>query len=579
MTPTTGQPTEPAIPDQAPMGTGQSAQPTTSAQPTQRRTSTSASAARGAPHRPSPATPAKSRGANRRRTWPWALGSTLATLAILLATFAGHYALAHKRQAAQVVAAQTLPPLTVAAVAHPQAGAALFAVDPTAHHLVALTYPTEVVCPPTGACPAEPARNEFVTLDDTTGAQLVAWPLTGAAAHAAHAKLLLLDAQRHRAYAIAPAQSGQPGYVDIFSSLTGAYIGGYPLLANLTGATLSGVFDSGGGATTNGRLILLAGVALVSLDAATGRVLARQTLPGQPGAFATEGPVVDAAARRLYLLLRPSQPTDSPTLTAYSADTLLPLGALYTLPIGARLGPLDPTAHALYLFAADGAVSRLALPSLPIIGGAAPSQAMPALQGALALGWDAARRRTILADTQSARMLDSTSGQPIAALPLPAMWPAAVAISVDATRGLVYLAADHGAIVIAQESSGAQNGSSGFAPNAATALILARAALARLLPDTGQTPAFVGATTFPLDTTPGARDNDYWIHFSDLGWRGPYPGHASVTVAADLANPGAYTVTFSIDWVQLFTRSHTWTCEVTSTGDVQLTDETGDAVP
>lgn len=503
----------------------------------------------------------------------------VATLAVVLATFAGHYTLAHKRQAAEVVAAQTLPPLAVAAVAHPQAGAALFAVDSAARRLVALTYPTEVVCPPIGACPPEPARNDFVTLDDATGAQIVAWPLTGAAAHAAHATLLLLDAQRHLAYAISPAQSGQPGYVDSFSSLTGAYAGGYALPAILTGAALSGVFDSGGSATSAGRLILLAGVTLVTLDAATGHVLAQQTLPGQSGAFTTEGPVVDAAARRLYLLLRPSQPTDSPTLTAYSADTLLPLGASYTLPIGARLGPLDPTAHTLYLFAADGGVSRLALPSLPIIGGAAPSQAMPTLQGALALGWDGAHHRAFVADTQNTRMLDSAAGQPIGALPLSAMWPAAVAIPVDSTRGLVYLAADHGAIVIAQESSAGQNAGSGFAPNPATALILARAAMARLLPDTGQSPAFVAATTFPLDTAPGARDNDYWIHFSDLGWRGPYPGHASVSVAADLANPGAYTVTFSIDWVQLFTRSHTWTCEVTATGDVQLASESGDAVP
>jgi len=503
----------------------------------------------------------------------------------VLVTFAGHYTLAHKLQAAQIATAQALPPLTVGAVAHPQAGAALFAVDANTHHLVALTYPTEIVCPPIGACPAEPPRNDFVTLDDATGAQIVAWPLTGAAAHAAQATLLLLDDQRHLAYAISPAQSTQPGYVDIFSSLTGAYVGGYALPANLTGAALSGAFDSGGSATSAGRLILLAGGALVTLDAATGHVVAQQTLPGQAGAFTTEGPVVDAAARRLYLLLRPSQPTGAPTLTAYSADTLLPLGASYTLPGGVRLGPLDATTHTLYLFAADGSVNRLALPSLPIIGGAAPSQAMPSLQGALALGWDTARSRAIVADAESVRALDAPSGQPIGALPLPAAWPATVAIPVDSARGLVYLAADHGAIVIAQDSQdsqdsmGAQNAQSGFAPNAATALILARAAMARLLPDTGQTPPFVASATFPLDMSPGARDNDFWVHFSDLGWRGPYPGHASVSATADLANPGAYTVTFTIDWVQLFTRTHTWTCEVTATGDVQMTSESGDAVP
>lgn len=575
MTQTTGEPTDqptdvPDVPiEQAP----------------ERRRAQSPLSAQAAPPeeqrvpRPTRAVTAPHPQARRRRAWPWAVGSTLVTLLVVLATFAGHYTLGRQRLAAAVVAAPTSPPLTVAAVAHPQAGAALFAVDQVVHHLVALTYPTEVVCPPIGACPTEPARNDFVTLDDATGAQLAAWPLIGAAAHAAQATLLLLDTRRQLAYAVSPAQSGQPGYVDIFSTLTGAYVAGYALPAAATDAPLSGAFDGGASATSAGRLVLLAGATLLTLNAANGHTLAVQTLPGQLGAFTTEGPLVDATARRLYVWLRANQPTDLPTLTAYSADTLLPLGATYTLPLGAQLGPLDPTTHSLYIFTPDGAVSRLALPALPIIGGAAPSQPLPALQGALALGWDGARNRTIIADDTATRALDTTLGATVGALPLPAVWPAAEPIPVDTTRGLVYLAADHGAIVIAQEAASGQNDQSGVAANTATALILARAALARLLPDTGQSPAFVSAATFPLDTSPGARNNDYWIHFADLGWRGPYPGHATVSVTADLANPGAYIVTFSIDWVQLFTRSHTWTCEVTASGAVQLTTESGDAVP
>ncbi|HLY32798.1 MAG TPA: hypothetical protein VKQ36_17375, partial [Ktedonobacterales bacterium] len=124
-----------------------------------------------------------------------------------------------------------------------------------------------------------------------------------------------------------------------------------------------------------------------------------------------------------------------------------------------------------------------------------------------------------------------------------------------------------------------QSDQSGFAPNAATAVILARAALVRLLPNTGQTPAFVSADTFPLDLNPGVRANDFWVHYSDIGWRGPYPGHARSSATDDPANPGAYTVTFSIDWTQLFTRTHTWVCEVTSSGVVQLISDSGDAVP
>src|SRR5579883_2847019 len=235
MTPTTGQPTEPANTTREPTPQPTTGQPEPAAHPTpsaqsisagassQLRASSSANGGRPAQEHTSSVVAARTPAAARRRVWPWAVGSALVTLAVLLATFAGHYALAHKRQAAEVVAAQALSPLAVAAIAHPQAGAALFAVDPNAHHLVALTYPTEVVCPPIGSCPAEPARNDFVTLDDATGARIVAWPLVGAAAHAAHATLLLLDDRRNIAYAISPSVSGQPGYVDTFSTLTGAY--------------------------------------------------------------------------------------------------------------------------------------------------------------------------------------------------------------------------------------------------------------------------------------------------------------------------------------------------------------------
>ncbi|HEV8193801.1 MAG TPA: hypothetical protein VGP82_20300, partial [Ktedonobacterales bacterium] len=89
--------------------------------------------------------------------------------------------------------------------------------------------------------------------------------------------------------------------------------------------------------------------------------------------------------------------------------------------------------------------------------------------------------------------------------------------------------------------------------------------------------------SFPLaagsPAQPTSRPEQYWIHFSGRGWQGPYPGTASTSVASDPGHPGAYTVTFSISWQQLFTRQHMWVCLVAPDGAVELQSDQGDPVP
>jgi hypothetical protein len=110
-----------------------------------------------------------------------------------------------------------------------------------------------------------------------------------------------------------------------------------------------------------------------------------------------------------------------------------------------------------------------------------------------------------------------------------------------------------------------------------TAVALARAALGNLLPDTNQDPPFVAPQTFP--SAPGMRPYTFWIHFSDRGWQGPYPGTAETRVSTEHGVPGAYLVTFRISWQQLFERTHMWVCEVRPDGSVHLKSSTGDALP
>ncbi|MEO7001502.1 MAG: hypothetical protein ABI068_06850 [Ktedonobacterales bacterium] len=518
----------------------------------------------------------------RPRSWLWATGSILAVALVIVATLAGRAVISHARQAAQVVPAQTIqmqtqtssakvvPPLPVTTVIRPGAGVALFGVDAHEGHLMALTYAHEANCPPVGACPSEPALASFVTYDILTGKLLSTVPLTGALAASAQASVLLVDSGVGYAYAISAH------HVDRFGTLTGQGLGGYDLPTDASGDRITGAEVA-----SPLSLYLLSGGTLLALNADTGKELAHLTFAGSG---ALSGPVLDQMNERIYVLQTVAG--QAPTLFVCDATTLRIIGR-YTLPAATLLGPISQGAYQLrylYTFGADGAVGRIATARLTTNNGAAIAltpDPQPALTGARALGWYYPYTTHLFAmnATTITAFAIGPSGAltPLAALPSAAPWPPAQQLPVYATQDIAALPADNGAVLLVRPPETAST--SYAAPNAATAVILARAALAKLLSDTNQDPPFVTPQTFPLDLTPGSRATNYWIHFSDLGWRGPYPGHARTAATPTTGTPGAYTVTFSIDWDQLFVRQHTWTCEVQPDGAVRLVSESGDGVP
>ncbi len=507
----------------------------------------------------------------RPRSWLWALSSISIVLVILLGAFIGRRLILTAQQPPIVSAPATLP-LPVVAVTSSHTGYQLTALDTASGHLVALASDAAPDCPPPplGDCPPAPPLTTFSVLDASTGAPITATPLSGAAATAAQSVVLLADSAVHRAYAIAPHA------VVVFSTTTGAALATYQLPPDIPWQR-----ESGAALDSDHHTLLLAGNAhVLALDTTTGRILARQPLPASA---TVEGPALDTVNGRLYLLLR-NTPTAAPTLASYDAATLTPQGQL-TLPAGTRLGPLDSAAHTLYLFAGDGSVQRLTITGALPSTGAAALQNQPALRNSLMLGWNDATHHLYAAATTNIIARDASTGSPVAALPLRVAWNPAVPLLGDATRGLLYLPDPRGAIVIVRDPAAAPTSPSGLTPGAAA--LLARAALAHFLPDTNQDPPFLSPATFPAgDSTSTAasdarytRDARYWIHFSDIGWHGPYPGTAQTSVTPDSTHMGGYLVTFTITWNQSFLRTHTWVCAVAPNGSVRLRSDSGDVVP
>jgi hypothetical protein len=501
----------------------------------------------------------------RLRSWPWALGSIGVVLVILVGAFVGRY-LIQAAQQPPIVAAPVTPPLPVVAVTSPHIGYQLTALDTDSGHLVALASGAAPDCPPppVGACPPAPLLTTFSVLDGVTGAAIATTPLTSAASSAAQSVALLADSAAHRAYAVAPHA------VVVFSTATGAPIATYSLPSDIAWQR-----ESGAALDPTHHTLLLAGTGqILALDSTTGLVLARHPLPASA---TVEGPALDTATNNSYLLLR-DMPIAVPMLAAYDAVTLTPQGQL-SLPAGTHLGPLDSASHALYLYGADATVQRLTL-SAPLSSNAASAlRNQPNLRGSLALGWNDATHHLYTAGAVAITARDASTANPLAALPLRVAWNPAVPLLADATRGLLYLPDTRGVIAIVRDPATAP--SSGLTPGAAA--LLARASLARFLPDTNQDPPFLTPATFPLSggTSPVSRDARYWIFFTDLNftWHGPYPGTAQTTVAPDSAHTGGYLVTFTITWDQLFTRTHIWVCAVAPDGSVQLRSDSGDVVP
>src|SRR5690348_14944020 len=88
-------------------------------------------------------------------TWPWALGSLLLVALVLVAMVGGRALVSRSQQGQQQVSAPKVPPIPVAAIAHPEGGAQAIALDQSAGRLAVLTSNKETPsCPPVGACPA-----------------------------------------------------------------------------------------------------------------------------------------------------------------------------------------------------------------------------------------------------------------------------------------------------------------------------------------------------------------------------------------------------------------------------------------
>ncbi|HEX6540591.1 MAG TPA: hypothetical protein VF040_02465 [Ktedonobacterales bacterium] len=495
----------------------------------------------------------------RRRSWPWAV-AVLAVVGVIVLSAVVAHALADRARHAQAsVAAPDLPMLSVAAVAHPEAGALLVTYDPSTRHLVTLASQHEPSCPPVGSCqPAHP--DALVLLDGTNGQPGARTALSGDASAATDATLLLDDPVRQRAYAIAPDA------ITMFSTANARLVGHYQLSS---GATWSG----GALDAARGHLYLLGGGRVIALDALTGAMLASVSLSVPDGAPAPDGPIFDASRYLLVTVIRPRDASDAPRLVLLDAATLQQKRAL-ALPLGARLGPLDGATGLLDIFGGDSRAWQLHIGAAITAPLTLALTRAPALDGALAVGSNTTLRHIYVAGFAKTLLLDERNGRKLAALPLAARWPMSQPLPVDSAHGLLYLPADHGAIVVVR---------GGASITSESAAILARAALAKLLPDTNQDPPFVAPDTFPLGAGPPAKPEtrtlEYWIHFSDRGWQGGYPGTASVTVEPESGQPGGYRVTFTITWQQLFRRTHTWVCAVAPNGQVTLLSEAGDTVP
>lgn len=486
---------------------------------------------------------------SRAPVWPWALGTVLVVAAVLLTALGVRHVVAGQRAAMRVVAAPAAPAAAVVAATPLTTHVQLVALDASAGHIVALTSATQPQCPPATACPPAPALTAFTVFDAASGQPLTMTPLTSGAAPASSSVLLLADAARHVAYAIAP------GAVTRFSTVTGAAEGSYALSAPAWQRESGGVLDA-----RSGALVLSGGSQLMTLDAATGRTLASRALST---GTTVSGLTLDPTTGRVYALLQQSG-TARATLTSYDEATLT-LASQVSLPAGARLGPLNAASGTLYLpGVTDGQCAysvRAAQLMTTNIG----------ICDAMALGWNSATGHLYTSDAAELILRDAASARPVAALPVRAAWPGDQPLLVDEAQGLLYLPDARGTVLIVRDST------QPAALTAGGALLLARAALADLLPNTNQDPPFVAPETFPA--APGVQTEAYWIHFSDLGWQGPYPGDASSAVQSTPNDSGGYQVTFTISWNQLFRRTHSWTCDVSPAGAVRLASQTGDAVP
>ncbi|HET9111268.1 MAG TPA: hypothetical protein VFN78_10625, partial [Ktedonobacterales bacterium] len=470
---------------------------------------------------------------------------------------------AQERLASQVAPAPALPPLAVEAIIHAPGAVSSLALDAHTHTLVAQIAPEPCAPTPlTTHCGAPITSQSGLAFYDSATGALRSQSLWSPS-DTAH---VLTDTTHGATYIISS------GSVTIYSDATGKQADKYSssLDKNLQSAALDG---------RTGMIYTVSDsdIALNAFDAATGQQVASAPLP-PPSAGGTLGSEirVDESAGRVYVY---NDNAMNPTLYAFNASDLTPLGSWRLPGRGGSLGALDAATHTLYL-----GVSQLDLTTLPADGAGEQVSAEQTIQsamlrGASHFGVDSATGALVLMTETGIEVYAANSVQPYAALPLVRASSISATdvtpwlLPIDTISRLAYAPGDDNTILIVSLAPPTGHA----APNLLTAEVMARAAMAKLLPDTNQNPPFISAETFPIGT--GTVERQYFIHYSDLGWKGPYAGTASVSGVKAGATAGDYTMTFSITWNQLFLRQHSWTVEVTPDRRVHLMADSGDAIP
>jgi hypothetical protein len=503
--------------------------------------------------RPSKNAPTTDAGRASGPVWPWAAVTIALVTVVIVATFVGRFLVMNAQQAELSRAAPSAPPIHVKAIIQPQAGAALYAVDSGLGRLIVLARSSDTTCPPVGLCPTPAPPNALLLLDGESGSTLATTPLTGDARDAANAGSLLVDSSAHLAYAVTTRS------VALFSTQSGALVGGYDLprgfgVGSTGGATLN---------TARGTLALADAQRIILVNAQTGVVKATQALPS--AAF-VDGPVFDSAHSHLYLQLR-STADGSSMLANFDAQTLR-LAGQYTLPAGVRLGPVDSASQTLFLFGADGATWQIALDAISTAqsGQPAPLTRDTKLTNALALGENGTLGHRYILTADNERITSSASGATLASLPISAPWRSTSSLPVDAPRNRLYLPADHGVIIVAQDSESAK-----AAITSGAAIILARNVLREFYDTNSTAIPLLAPIFFPLN--PGHLDQGFWFtQNSGKSWLGPYPGTATTALSSTNRAEDGYTVQFSLVWMdpQTGKYTHDWVWKVQPSGALDL---------
>lgn len=503
----------------------------------------------------------KSTSSHQRRIWPWAAGSIIVPLLVILTTLIGARVMDRTRLDQEVTSTRFTTPLDVKMVIQPSAGVALWALTTNAQGapvIAALGGQGLSSCAPITPCDAPNPATHLLVYDATTGVQILSHPIAAT------------DVRECASPDGSPAGTFYAicgGNLQAFSLTDGSVMTQYALPKGVNDA--SAALDP-----THNALYLIGGDAshpdLISDDLTTGAFIAMQ---GITGGGVISNPIVDAANG--HVLVVENSGGTLPTLAAFDARTLRPLGAV-TLDQGVVVGSLDPASDLLFVQWVNSSVGAIDLHQTTFSANepypAAATNQLSPQTGATAMGFDKVTQTLVTITTQTVTAYNTKSLAPYASLPVAGPWNKQRLLPVDSKQGIVYL----------PDSSGAIVGLSLAAPTTtardpATAIALARAGLVPLLPAATQTPPFLARKTFPVSATTIA--HTFAIKGGPTGWQGPYPGSATVKVVKIGAQPGDYTVAFTVVWDQRFVHTHTWTVELLPDGRVKMVSDIGDAIP